>query len=191
MEIARLEHRVESWGFRITESGEPGALQHEKLRELGIRPGPIYGKLKQGEPVQLADGRTLLGNDYVGPEIPGRIIAILGDTNKCEGALRLARNADVLVHEATFAQDLQEMAVKYGHSTSIDAASTAEAAEVGALIMTHLSSRYQEEGTALLLQEAEAIHKPLLSLRIFLEVHDSPQKNPRNDKECGVWLILR
>ena len=48
---AALRHRVPSWGFVITERSGPGRLNTERLGEIGIRPGPIYGKLKAGQKV--------------------------------------------------------------------------------------------------------------------------------------------
>lgn len=158
VETARLEHRVESFGFRVIEKDQPGKLMLDKLSELGVPAGPLYGQLKKGQTVQLEDGRVLHGADFVGAPIPGRIVVILGDTRYCSGALHLAQGADVLVHEATFAMDKQELAYAFDHATSVDAARTAEEAGAKALIMTHISSRYQGEETGLLLQEARQIH---------------------------------
>ncbi|NOU85961.1 ribonuclease Z [Paenibacillus sp. LMG 31460] len=158
VETARLEHRIECFGFRIVEKDQPGKLMQEKLTELGIPAGPLYGKLKQGQSVQLEDGRTLHGIDFLGAPIPGRIVVILGDTRYCSGAQHLARGADVLVHEATFAMDKQELAYSFDHATSIDAARTAQEAGANALIMTHISSRYQGDAVMELLLEAQKIH---------------------------------
>lgn len=154
---AKLEHRLDSYGFRVEEKDRPGALDERKLREAGVPPGPLYGRLKQGETVTLEDGRVLHGKDYVGRPIPGRTVAILGDTRPVDNARRLARNADVLVHEATFAGDMEEAAASYGHSTSVSAAQTAAAASCRTLILTHISSRYQEEDAGLLLREARQV----------------------------------
>lgn len=62
----RLDHGVASFGFRVTEKDHKGELQVEKLKALGVKPGPIYGKLKQGESVTLTDGQTINGKDFVG-----------------------------------------------------------------------------------------------------------------------------
>ena len=158
VETARLEHRIECFGFGVIEKDQPGKLMQEKLTELGIPAGPIYGKLKQGQSVQLEDGRMLHGADFLGAPIPGRIVVILGDTRYCSGAQHLARGADVLVHEATFAMDKQELAYAFDHATSIDAARTAQEAGANALIMTHISSRYQGDAVMELLHEAQKIH---------------------------------
>jgi ribonuclease Z len=158
VEAAKLEHRIECWGYRVIEKASPGTLQHDKLKELGVPSGPMYGRLKAGERIQLESGVTLNGIDYIGPEIPGRTVVILGDTKKCAGAVKLAEQADVLVHEATFDRSKQDLADAFDHSTAADAAETAHSAGVGALLMTHISSRYQAEDTHILLDEARAIH---------------------------------
>lgn len=175
VETARLEHRIECFGFRIVEKDQPGKLMQDKLKELGIPAGPIYGKLKQGQSVQLEDGRTLQGTDFLGAPIPGRIVVILGDTRYCNGAKHLARGADVLVHEATFAMDKQELAYDFDHATSSDAARTAQEAGVNALIMTHISSRYQGDAIPELLQEAQKVHSNSYIAKDFWS-YDVPRK---------------
>jgi ribonuclease Z len=164
---ARLEHRIECFGYRIVESDLPGKLLTDKLEALGIPKGPLYGKLKEGGSVTLEDGTTVHGRDFIGPPVRGRTVVVLGDTKYCEGAVRLARNADVLVHEATFALDRQELALAYDHSTSVDAARVANEAGARTLILTHISSRYQEEEAEMLLREAQKLHPDTYLARDF------------------------
>jgi ribonuclease Z len=158
VETGKLQHRVESFGYRIVERDQPGKLKHSQLAALGVASGPIYGKLKQGQTVELGDGRVLHGADFVGPPCKGRRVTILGDTKYCSNAVLLAQGADVLVHEATFAKERQELADAFDHSTTIDAARTAKEAGVKNMIMTHISSRYQAEEEEMLLQEAKSVH---------------------------------
>lgn len=80
VECMLLDHGIESFGFRVTEADHEGMLQVDKLAELGIPAGPIYGKLKQGQTVTLADGRTINGKDFVGESKHGRVVTIFGDT---------------------------------------------------------------------------------------------------------------
>lgn len=167
VEAVRLEHRVECFGYRIVEEDQPGKLLTDKLEALGIKSGPVYGELKRGKTVQLEDGRIIDGADYVGPSIPGRKVVILGDTKYCKGAVYLAQDADVLVHEATFAMDRQELAAAYDHATSVDAARTAQEAGAKVLIMTHISSRYPNEEADQLLHEAKRIHERSYMARDF------------------------
>ncbi len=157
VEARRLNHRIESFGYRIVEKDKEGKLDAVKLKELGVPFGPLYGALKQGKSVTLEDGRVINSADVVGPAVPGRIVTVLGDTLKTDSAVELARNADVLVHEATFDRSKADMASRFHHSTTEDAAQTALQAGAQVLIMTHISSRYGEEETEMLQQEAREI----------------------------------
>lgn len=157
VEARRLDHRIESFGYRIVEKDKEGKLDAAKLKELGVPFGPLYGALKQGKSVTLEDGRIINSADVVGPAVPGRIVTVLGDTLKTDSAVELARNADVLVHESTFDRSKADMAMRFHHSTTEDAAQTALQAGAQVLIMTHISSRYGEEEAETLQQEAREI----------------------------------
>jgi ribonuclease Z len=154
---ALLDHRMDSYGFRVVEKDRAGSLDVEQLKALGIAPGPIYGKLKAGGVVHLPDGTTVDGRTLIGPPIRGRIAAILGDTRECPAVLDLSRNADVLVHEATFASDKQELAEQFYHSTAAQAARLAVQAQVKMLVLNHISPRYQDGEEQELLNEAKSI----------------------------------
>ena len=137
-----LKHRVPAHGYRITEKDRPGMFNINKARALGIPPGPIYGKLKQGQVVTLDDGRKINGKDLCGQPEVGRKVVYCTDTVFCDAAVELAQNADVLIHEATFAHQDAEMAFEKMHSTSTMAAQVALLASVKKLILTHFSPRY-------------------------------------------------
>ncbi|GEO26098.1 ribonuclease Z [Alicyclobacillus acidoterrestris] len=153
----KLSHGVPSFGYRFEESPAAGRLDTEKLTQEGIAEGPIYGQLKQGHDVTLPDGRVLCAKDYLSAPIPGRKIVILGDTRPCKAITQLAAGADILVHEATYAALDSDKAQAHHHSTAVDAASAARDAGVGALILTHISARYDEVGLAHLLSDAQAV----------------------------------
>ncbi|MDM5189850.1 ribonuclease Z [Bacillus sp. DX4.1] len=157
VETKRLSHGIECFGYRVVEKDIQGHLLVDKLLEAGVKPGPIFKRLKDGETVELEDGRVLHGKDFIGPPQKGRIITILGDTRYCEASRQLAQDADVLVHEATFAAEDVEQAHNYFHSTTEQAARIALQANVKRLILTHISSRYQGETYKELLQEAQAL----------------------------------
>lgn len=156
VETALLEHRIDSYGYRIVEKDVPGALLDEKLKADGIMPGPIYAKIKNGERVTLPDGRNIEPGAYVGPPIRGRIVVIMGDTRVCHNSRALSMGADVLVHETTFEASLKQMAHKYYHATTTEVAKAAKECGVRQLVMTHFSSRYAKEGVDELVQEARA-----------------------------------
>lgn len=157
VEARELEHGIQSFGFRILEKDRPGTLLVDKLKELGIKPGPQYKQIKEGSPVTLEDGTVMEAHHFLGPRQPGRIVAILGDTRKCQGALELAKDADLLVHEATFAASDGGLAYDYFHSTTRHAAETAKQAGAKKLCLTHISSRYDRDAAKELLLEARAI----------------------------------
>ena len=157
VEARKLDHGILSYGYRVVEKDRPGTLLVDKLQELGIHPGPIYKTIKAGEPVVLEDGTTIEAQSFLGPNQKGRIVAILGDTRMCEAAQLLAAEADLLIHEATFAQDAGEMAYSYFHSTTGQAAEIAKKANVKKLCLTHISSRYDRNAAEELVKEAQKI----------------------------------
>ncbi|PLT34786.1 ribonuclease Z [Bacillus sp. V5-8f] len=169
-----LAHGMFCLGYRIVEHDRPGSLLIDKLRAEGVKPGPAFKALKNGENVNLEDGRILNAADYVGAPQRGRIITILGDTRPCDNAVVLAKDADYLIHEATFAQDEHEMAHDYFHSTTAQAATMAKRANAKHLLLTHISSRYTAEDSDRLRTESmeifprSIIAEDLLSIKIPL-----------------------
>jgi ribonuclease Z len=157
VEARLLEHGIPSYGYRVQEKDLPGTLLVDKLLEAGVEPGPLYKKLKLKEIVTLEDGRTLDGKEFIGEPTPGRIVTILGDTRLTEQSIGLAKDADVLIHEATFSSAEKELAYDYYHSSTIDAASVANEANIKKLLLTHISSRYQKEDALQLLGEAKPV----------------------------------
>ncbi|RSK27749.1 ribonuclease Z [Bacillus sp. HMF5848] len=158
VEAIRLQHGIPSFGYRVIEKDLPGELLVDKLKELGIPPGPMYQKIKNGSTVEW-QGAVLRNEDFLSAAKKGRIVALAGDTRYCDASVRLGREADVLVHEATFAEDKAEIAYNYFHTTAKQAAAIALEAQAKRLIMTHISSRYQPAEEEQLLIEAKEIFK--------------------------------
>ncbi len=157
VETLPLQHGIPSYGYRIVEKDRPGTLHADKLAQAGVKPGPIYKKIKNGEDVTLEDGTVIEAKKFLGSAQKGRVVTILGDTRKCENAAVLARGADLLVHEATFAKGEEGLAHDYFHSTTHQAAQIALAACVKKLCLTHISSRYDREASKELLLEAKEL----------------------------------
>jgi ribonuclease Z len=126
-----------AFGYAIVEDPRPGRFDAELAERLGVPPGPAFGALQRGETI---NGVT--PEQVIGEERPGRKLVLSGDTAPCETLRVAAHQADVLVHEATFASDEAERAAQTQHSTARQAAEIARDAEVGMLALTHLSSRY-------------------------------------------------
>ncbi|XP_064499285.1 zinc phosphodiesterase ELAC protein 1 isoform X1 [Pseudopipra pipra] len=146
----RLFHRVPSFGFVLEEKPRPGRLNVQKLKDLGVQPGPLYGKLKGGAAVLLENGVRISPCEVLEEPIPGRKVCILGDCSGAPGdeAPRLCRDADVLVHEATLDDSQQEKAREHGHSTPGMAAGFARLCRARRLVLTHFSQRYKPAGQA-------------------------------------------
>ncbi|MBE9143397.1 ribonuclease Z [Planktothrix mougeotii] len=173
-----LKHRVTAFGYRIIEKDKPGRFDVEKAKKLGIPPGPIYAQLKQGQTVTLSDGRIIRGTELCGVPQIGRKFVYCTDTVFCEGAVELAQDADVLVHEATFSHQDAEMAFQRLHSTSTMAAQVALAAGAKQLMMTHFSPRYAPGNSIILddlLTEARAIF-PNTDMAYDFLTHEIPRR---------------
>jgi ribonuclease Z len=173
-----LQHRIPAFGYRVVEKDRSGRFDIEKAKELQIPAGRIYGQLKRGETVTLSDGRIIDGNQLCGPTEIGRKIAYCTDTVFCDGAVELAHDADVLIHEATFAHQDADMAFQRLHSTTTMAAQTALGAGAHRLIMTHFSPRYAP-GNSIelkdLLLEARAIF-PKTDMAYDFFTYDVPRR---------------
>ncbi len=174
-----LKHRIPAFGFRVTESDQPGKFDVEKAQALGIPPGPLFGRLKNGECLELADGNVVYGRDLNGPTIEGRILVYCTDTMYCESAVALADRADVLIHEATFAEEDEHLAVQSMHSTTMMAARVASEARVRYLLLTHFSPRYNKESLITpddLLAQSRAIFPRTDMARDFM-IFDVPRRD--------------
>lgn len=152
-----LEHVIPCFGYRIEQKPLPGELLIEKARELNVPKGPLLGKLKNGFDVTLEDGTVVYSKDVTSPPKKGFVVTILGDTKYCESAIELSRNADIVVHEATFDHSTTHLAANYGHSTNIEAATIAKEAKARNLILNHISARFLAEDLQKLLIDARKV----------------------------------
>ena len=132
-----VDHGAQGLGYALVEEPRPGVFDPERARELGLIPGPDFGRLQRGETV---DG--VRPDQVMGEERRGRKLVLSGDTAPCDMTRLVAWEADVLVHEATFLDEDAERARETRHSTATGAAGLAAAAGVELLALTHLSPRY-------------------------------------------------
>ena len=142
IETQPLEHRVDTWGYALVEDERPGRFDVGRALELNIPSGPLYGRLQRGESVTLDDGRQIEPEDVLGASRPGLKIAYCTDTVPCPSATLLARDADLLVHEATYPAGDEKLAHQRGHSTAGDAARCAKEAGARRLVLTHISQKH-------------------------------------------------
>lgn len=151
----KVNHNVINLAYSIEELKKPRFLR-QKAIELGIPVGPAFGKLHNGEEIEI-DGK-IIKPEYV-LDIPrkGLKITYTGDTAPCEEIIEFAKDSDLLIHEATYIEEDKDKAEQHFHSTSADAARIAKLSNSKKLILTHISTRYTE--TNKLLKEAKDIFK--------------------------------
>lgn len=140
-----LSHRVPSYAFRFTSRERERGLDTDALRRAGVPQGPIWGALQRGETVPLADGRVLEPEDFLHPE-QRQSVVIGGDNDTPERLAEACRDASVLVHEATYTDDLlNERRARWQHSSALQVARFAASVALPNLVLTHFSSRFQHQ----------------------------------------------
>jgi ribonuclease Z len=132
-----VEHRGPAFGYVLFEDERPGEFDPEAAVRLGLRPGPEFGRVQRGETI-----RGVSPEQVMGPPRAGRKLVISGDTRPCDALRVAAYGADLLVHEATFAEEDSRRAAQTGHSTAPEAAGLAREAQVRLLALVHLSIRH-------------------------------------------------
>ena len=146
VEAFEVDHRGgASIGYAIIEEERRGRFNPELARSLGIPEGPLWGRIHKGESITLDDGRIVAPAELVGETRRGRRIVLTGDSRPCAATVAMARDADLLIHEATFADDEAARALETGHSTAREAADVALQAGARRLVLTHISARYSRD----------------------------------------------
>jgi ribonuclease Z len=138
-----VSHGTSAVGYALREHPRLGRFDVERARALGVPEGPLFGKLHRGETVSFS-GRVVEPGEVVGDPRPGRLVVYTGDTRPFSETIRVARGANLLIHEATFLQEEAGRASETFHSTALEAAEVAREAGVERLILTHISARYSE-----------------------------------------------
>ena len=154
-----VSHRAAAFGYLLYEDKRPGAFDPDAATRLGLTPGPEFGRLQRGETI-----RGVTPDQVLGPPRPGRKLVISGDTRPTETVRVAAQGAEVLIHEATFAEEELERAAETGHSTAAQAATVAREADVTMLALTHFSTRYPP---SVLRDEARAVFSATVLPRDF------------------------
>ena len=131
------DHGISALGYALVEDPRPGAFDPELARQLGVTPGPDFGRLQDGETVN-----GVRPDQVMGDQRRGRRLVLAGDSAPCDMTRLVAFEADLLVHEATFLDEEADRAAETRHSTARQAAELAAAAGVRMLALTHISPRY-------------------------------------------------
>ena len=138
----KANHNVPVLSYCLTEHQRPGRFHKSKALKLGIPEGPLFSKLQRGQTITTPMGKKITPDLVLGPPRQGRKIVVSGDTKPSEQMIAFSKDADVLIHEATFDSRLQDVAQDYGHTTAAQAAEIAKKAGVEKLFMVHISPRY-------------------------------------------------
>lgn len=143
LEAKRLEHGIETIGYNFIEK-DRRRIDIKKIKKIGIPEGPLLGKLQDNKAIKWK-GKKIYPKEatYV---VKGKKVSIIADTVPCNNCYKLAKDADLLICEATYASELEEKGAAYGHMTAKQAALVANRANAKKLVLTHFSARYKELG---------------------------------------------
>jgi len=168
------DHVVPSLAYALIEKSRPGKFDPEKAEAFGVPEGPLWSKLQHGSAVKLPNGRVVESEEVVGLPRSGRKVVYSGDTRPTENVAELAQNADLLIHDGTFDDELTDKAYEDGHSTASQAAEIASKAKVEWLILTHISARYKN--VEVLVEQARKFFPKTDIAEDFMEI-DLPLKD--------------
>ena len=168
LKYTEVDHSVLTFAYSFVEKPRYGKFKPERANELGIPESRLWKKLQEGEIIEF-EGRKIdpLKERIVGPKRRGRKVTYSGDTVPCENLIELGKNSDLLIHESTFSKELSDIALEKKHSTSVDAAIDAKKMSAKQLILTHISSRYQEDAVKLLEEAKEIFPNTLLAIDLM------------------------
>lgn len=151
-----LTHRVPAFGYRFVEPVRRGVFDPEKAKVLGVTDKKLFKDLASG--VDVLIGETLVkSSDVLGPPQPGKSILICQDTCNSDNIIGEVDGCTILIHEATYHDELREKAIEWGHSTAKMAAEFAKKIKAKTMFLTHFSARYDDQGIEDLVREAESV----------------------------------
>lgn len=156
-------HGARANGYALVEAERPGRFDPAAAAAAGVPEGPAFAALQRGETVEGAEG-SVAPELVMGPSRPGRTIVITGDSAPSPATVSAAADADLLVHDASFAEEEVQRAAETGHSTVGQAAAVAAEAHVKLLALVHISSRYH---VGKVIEEAREVFEPTIAPRDF------------------------
>ena len=142
VEIFKVSHRIDCWGFLFRERKNPRKLDPQRVKSYEI-PASFYDALQMGSDYITKKGTIIPNEEVTIPNTAGRSYAYCADTIYDERIAEKVKQVNVLYHEATYLKDLEERAAARFHSTTTQAASIALKAGVDRLLIGHFSSKYE------------------------------------------------
>ncbi|WGI16776.1 ribonuclease Z [Methanonatronarchaeum sp. AMET-Sl] len=181
--VVKADHgrKIQALAYILQEKERPGKFNREKAIELGVEPGPDFGKLQKGQSIQIGD-KKITPEMILGPPRKGRKIVYTGDTRPNQQIKEASKEADLLIHDGTFTSKDQERAIETKHTTAKEAAETASKTNAKMLALTHLSSRYSKNYLPLL-KEAKKRFKNTIVPRDLTQIRIP---FPEKDREIKI-----
>ena len=156
VETIPLDHSIDCCGFLFKEVQQDRRMRRDKITQYNI-PNYIVPKIKSGADFTLEDGTVIPHLELTRSAQKARSFAFCSDTAYYEAVIDQIKGVDILYHEATFLNDMEERAYQTKHSTCKQAATIAKKAKVGKLIIGHYSQRYHDLQP--LLDQAQQVFK--------------------------------
>lgn len=138
-----LEHRVPAYGFLFREKPSDRNMIKECIEKYNI-PLVRIPAIKKGEDFITASGEVIRNEEMTLPPAEPLSYAYCSDTKYFKRLAGFVKDVTLLYHEATFDMTKKDLAKTTGHSTTIDAATTALNAGAKKLLIGHFSARYKE-----------------------------------------------
>ncbi|MEH6620808.1 ribonuclease Z [Maribacter arcticus] len=137
-----LVHRIYTNGFLFKEKEGKRKLNIDAAQNYGIDKA-YYQNIKNGKDITLDNGETILNKELTFDPPKPKSYAFCSDTVYDTNLSEQLKGVDVLYHESTFLESESELATKTKHSTALQAAKIAKAANVKTLVLGHYSTRYK------------------------------------------------
>ncbi len=153
-----LQHTKTCVGYTLEELDRPGEFNVEKAVSLGVKPGPLFGKLQRGEEITLEDGKIIKPSDVMGEKRSGRKFSFVTDTLYLPSISQEVRGSDLLICEGMFSDDCADQAKEKKHMTSRQAATIARDSNSKRMAMIHYSPRYTDKELPVLLEQAREVY---------------------------------
>lgn len=172
LEARRLDHGAPTNGYSFREKDRrriKKAKLERVLKKLKLNKSDLskISKLRKGKDIKIK-GKLIKYKDYTFVE-KGRKVSFILDTRICDNAVKLAKDSDLLVIESTYSKSEEDLARKYKHLTSEQAAQIARKAKVKQLVLTHISQRYEHKEDRLL-REAKKVFSKVKIAKDLMEV---------------------
>ncbi|MBW3004595.1 ribonuclease Z, partial [Candidatus Woesearchaeota archaeon] len=165
VEAYPLSHRTKCYGYRFVEK-DKRKIKTSALKKLGVPEGPLVGKLQEGKTITVKARK--IRPEEVSTIVKGRIFAFISDTRPNKNCKKIAKDADVLLCEATYSSEHKNKAEEHFHMTAVEAAQIASQSNAKKLVLTHFSARYKDESA--LEEDARTVFDNTLAARDFMKI---------------------